>query len=275
MGVPMTHSGDHYVLDRPVVEVAVFEIRYASGLSGVSIEQGFALRDRLQGATMLDAWRVERSQTQEMMLQLGPGGPVGQQRSSDGVKLSQATTGVEVSVFPTLTSVQVKTYARWSASFRPIIEAALRAVEEVLAPASRERLGLRYVNRFVDDETITPRMWADRLQPSLVGFLVDGPYADHVIGAQHQLELSLDDKTRATLRHGLVPGERPGAPYAYLLDIDVFDISTEIYSADEAVIVAEHLNRSAAELFRRSLGPQLEETLGKHNVAAPGDQEDV
>lgn len=274
MSVPMTHSGDHYVLDRPVVEVAVFEIRYQSGLSGVSMEQGFALRDRLRSATRLEVWRVERSQTQEMALQLGPGGPVGEQRS-DGVKLSEATSGLEVSVFPALASVQVKTYARWSESFKPFIEAVLHAVEDVVAPGSRERLGLRYVNRFVDPEAVTPRAWGSRLERSLVGFLVDGPYADHVIGAQHQLELDLDARTRATLRHGLLPGDRPGAPYAYLLDVDAFATSTEIFSADDAIAVAEHLNTSAAELFRRSLGPGLEETLGKHSVPAPGEQEET
>lgn len=272
MRVPMAHSGDHYVLERPVIEVVVFEVKYQSAQDVVTLEQGFAVRDALRSATPFEEWRVEPSQTQEMMLQFGPSGPMGQARSSSGIKLSEAESGLEVSVFPTLASVQAKTYSRWSTSLKPIIVATLQAVRDVIAPVSRERVGLRYVNRFVDPGALTPRAWGSRLAPSLVATLADGPFADQIVGTQHQLELKLDSRTRATVRHGLVPDGVPGGPYAYLLDIDAFDTTTEIYSAEDASEVAEHLNRSAAELFSRSLGPEAE-ALGKRNVPAP-DEED-
>lgn len=270
MGEALTHSGRSYVLERPVLELTVLEVRHQPSRASIALEDGFAIRDQIQGS-LDDAarWRVEPAQSQSVTVDMGPSGILGQHHASEGVRLSDQERGLDINIFPTATSLQVKSYRRWSESFKPLIDAVLHSVENVLAPLSRDRLGLRYVNRFVDEAAQSPRFWGELLEPALVGALQGPTFADQVVGAQHQLELQLDIRTLATLRHGLLRGDRPESPYDYLLDIDVYTASTERFSAAETVDLAEHLNRCAAELFSRSLGAELAGMLGKHDVPPP------
>jgi hypothetical protein len=80
------------------------------------------------------------------------------------------------------------------------------------------------------------------------------------------MELDLGAGVGAMVRHGCVLEPGPRRTYSYLLDIDVYNGTTQRFDAEEALAVTEHLNRHAAELFRRAMRPQYAQFLGLREV---------
>jgi len=260
-----------FLLDRSPMEIAVFEMRFPA-LSGlVSIAAGMEVRDLVAGATGCSFSSVDRAQAHEVMLTLNPDGTTHQQASSaQGVQIVDGGSGAALWVFPGQLAVQVQAYTRWSVTLRPLIDAALVALKQVLAPAAVARVGLRYINRFQNPRARDPGFWARRIEPSLAGPLVGGPFAGQVVGAQHQLELNLGAGLSATIRRGLLPEATPRGTYSYLIDLDVYKVRTEPFEAAAVLAAAEALNRQAAHVFRRTMRTELAQELGLHDVGEGG-----
>lgn len=266
MTAPATGIDGRYLLERPPLQLAVFEVRYPRVAEGVTIAHGIAIRDAIAAAIGVTFPAVEMAAAHEITLTVGPEGPTEQTSRVEGVQLSDLESGFVATVFPEVTTLQTQMYARWSTTLRPVVRASLQAVGLVLEPAARTRVGLRYVNRFTDVEVTTPQIWGERIEPSLAGPLVSGPFSAQVASTQHQLELDLGAGVGAMVRHGCVLEPGPRRTYSYLLDIDVYNGTTQVFDAEEALVVTEHLNRHAAELFRRAMRPTYAELLGLHGV---------
>lgn len=262
-------EGQRYTLDRPPVELAVFDVRYASESGAPTVAMGFDLRKVLEASTGLAGWRVDAAEMHEFVVELGAKGPQAQENSAQGVRLTHVGSNVEIAVFAGVATVQVQRYERWSVSFKPFIEAALAAVEAVLKPVSRNRVGLRYVNTLRDEAASSHRVWATRVEASLIGAVVGGPFASRIVAAQHQLQLVLGDGMEATLRHGLLQLPRAGS--GYLLDWDVYDTASELFEARDVIEAAERLNRAAATLFRESLTGDYVVELGIRDIDEVGE----
>ena len=266
MTAPATGMTGRYQLERPPLQFVVFEVRYPRVADAVTIAHGIAIRDAIAAATGVPFPAVEMAAAHEITVTVGPEGSTEQTSRVDGVQLSDPESGFVATVLPEMTVVQTQRYARWSTTLRPVLQAALHAVGLVLQPAARTRVGLRYVNRFADSEVTTPQTWGERIEPSLAGPLVIGPFSAQVASTQHQMELDLGAGVGAMVRHGCVLEPGPRRTYSYLLDIDVYDGTTQRFDAEEAMAVAEHLNRHAAELFRRAMRPQYAQFLGLREV---------
>lgn len=264
MASTLSLKGQRYTLDRPLVELAVFDVRYASEAEPPSLEMGFTVRKELEASTELTGWRVDAAEMHEFVVELGAKGPQTKENSAQGVRLTHAASNVEIALFAGVATVQVQRYERWSVSFKPLIEAAVAAVEAVLQPVSRSRIGLRYVNTLRDEAASSHQVWAARIEPSLIGAVTAGPFASQVVAAQHQLQLIVGDGVEATLRHGLLQLPRAGS--GYLLDWDVYDTGSELFLAQEVLEAAERLNRVAAALFKASLTPDFIIELGIRDV---------
>jgi uncharacterized protein (TIGR04255 family) len=263
----LSPNGQHYTLDRPLVELAVFDVRYASEIGAPSLETGFALRKELEDAKGITGWSVDDAEMHELVLELGPKGAQAKESSAHGVRLIHAGRNVEIAIFAGAATVQVQRYERWSVSLRPFIEAALAAVQTVIKPVSRNRVGLRYVNTLRDDIATSHQGWAARIERSLIAAIAEGPFATHVVASQHQLQLVLENGMEATLRHGLL--QLPSAGSGYLLDWDVYDNASELFSATDVLDCAEKLNREAATLFRASLTQAYTAELGIRDIQEP------
>lgn len=263
--MPAANASRRFLLTNSPLELAVFEARFPARSVRVTLEDGIRMRDLIVsaiGTETVSFPSVESAQTHEVTLTLGPDGAVQHANSAEGVQISDPDSGFAVSVFPTQLAVQVQSYVRWSVTLRPLIAAALAALSEILRPEAVSRVGLRYVNRFRNPDARSTLYWAERIEPSLAGPLVAGPFSEGVIRTQHQVELALDDGVGVTIRHGAFPEPTPRGTLSYLLDVDVYVARTEPFTTEAVLSMGEALNRRAAEVFRTAMLPKLAEELG-------------
>jgi uncharacterized protein (TIGR04255 family) len=257
-------AADRTLLEKPPLNLAIAEVRYLAGHSAIDGEAGLNLRDLLKERGWLFA-RFDGIQEHRMTLSVEPGAtPTQAMDVVSGWQMITPDGATSLTIMPASLVVQTTAYERWSVSLRPLLDVALWAVEQVLAPSLHSRIGLRYVNRFVDAQAATPSAWKGRIHPALMGATCHEVFAANVRGAHQQLELALEATTGAILRHGPFVDPAVGNAMSYLLDIDAYDTATERFLVPEIVERAEILNRTIASLFQAAVTPEyLVELQGK------------
>ena len=255
-------SGERFILARPTIEVAAAELRLMSNLLAEEEELALSLRDALRGTGR--AFKgMSPAARQEVAVSMSPaGGQAVQGTSVQGWTFHDEPTQMQVTWLPDVLLVQTSAYTHFSATLKPILEAALTWLDENARVQLRTRAGLRYVNRIVDESASTPRAWQGRVNDWLLGPVIAGPWAEHVEQAHQQLDLLTPDSTNVTLRHGPFRDAAARNSFSYLLDFDVFDASTEPFSATGELELLTRLNHTAATIFRGTLTPEFLEQLG-------------
>jgi uncharacterized protein (TIGR04255 family) len=220
----------------------------------MSPEVGLRLKESIEEA----GWPVERLeqiQQHAMQVQLGPDQAPNPIVSTQGIgwQVIPGDGTWLATVVPGQAALQATSYEKWETTFRPLLSALLAATAEVTAPSLCQRVGLRYIDRFVEAAAHRPGDWADRIHPAMLGPLSHDFFAPLVIGAQQQIELALSGTRRAVLRHGpFTDGSLHGA-ISYLLDIDVFDSNSSAFDVNSVLAVADELNLAALTLFQASI----------------------
>jgi uncharacterized protein (TIGR04255 family) len=253
---------DQTLLERPPLELAVAEVRFDPTLTEFSAELGLRLRERLRELGHPFA-QLDRAQQGQVTINLPVGGePVPQiQTVVSGWRVQTAGGHSQVTLLPGMVAIQTSNYERWSVSLRPLIEAALTVTGELLAPALVGRIGVRYINRFVDRSAGSPGAWSGKLHNQLLGPICHPVFGDHLRGAQQQIDLSLGDAQGAIMRHGPIVDPAADGAISYLLDIDVYDVEPSGFDPADLVVRAEYLNRTSASLFQSSLTPEFFQSL--------------
>lgn len=260
-----------FMLSLPQIEVALAEVRFSPLQREITVDEALALRSALRAAGMeLEA--VQPAAARELSLAMTPQGVQSSMvAQANGWQISDTANETVVTILPVAVSLQTTKYERWSVTMRPALEALLRAVGEVLSPQLRTRVGLRYVNRFAGAAAASPSYWSARIDPALLGKLSEPSFAERVAGSQQQLDLADGQGRGRTIRHGCFRDAANRNSFSYLLDIDSFDTTTEPFNAKEVVIVAEDLNRLAAQTFREALTDAYSAELGLVPVEAALD----
>jgi uncharacterized protein (TIGR04255 family) len=245
---------DRTLLVRPPLALAILEVRFLADSNDVPPELGLRVRERLAELGHPYA-RLERAQEGRVEIEMQPGvEPRSQvQHVAHGWQLHAADGSGQLTLMPGAVALQTTRYGRWSVTLRPVLEALLTVTEEVLAPSVVSRIGLRYVDRFVEAEARTPADWTGRIHEALLGAAWHPVFGPHVLGAQQQVELKLGDAQGALLRHGPFVDAQEGGAVSYLVDIDVFDAETVRFDTPDLVYRAEVLNRTAASLFQATV----------------------
>jgi uncharacterized protein (TIGR04255 family) len=150
-------------------------------------------------------------------------------------------------------SMQTTRYVSWSETFRPMLKGVLTAFADVVRPQIRQRAGLRYVDRLVDEDASSPAAWRTRVADALLGPIADPTLGERVISSQQQVEVEIGENRRALLRHGPFADAALRGAISYILDIDVFDTSTTAFDVESALAAADELNRVALSLFQAAL----------------------
>jgi uncharacterized protein (TIGR04255 family) len=205
------------------------------------------MRERLDAAG-LHLTRLEPRQTQRVSLTPGVAPTV--EVGTNGWLLANADGTIQATLLPEAAVFQTATYHRWSVSMRPSLEAVLAAVGDLAAPPVVIRIGLRYVNRFVDPAATTVAAWKGRIDDRFLGPICHPHLGELVKGSQQQVELAFSDSQGAIVRHGPFIDERSGRSVSYLLDIDCYDGTPSNFDVTELANRAEVLNRTAASLFQ-------------------------
>jgi uncharacterized protein (TIGR04255 family) len=269
---------DRTLLVAPPLELAIAEVRFSTATdAGLSADFGLRLRDRLAESGLTFA-RIEPVQQNMITLNVQAGIPAAPkvETGTGGWILTSADGSSQATVLPQSVVFQTSKYERWSVSLRPALESLYAAVGELVAPVVVNRIGLRYVDRFVDPDAKTPSAWRGRLDEHFLGPICDERIGDLVKTAQQQVELVLGDAQGALLRYGpFVDAGQQGA-VSFLLDIDVFDAGPSRFDALPIVDRVEVLNRTAASLFQAVLQPDYLRSLQRDQSGeAVGADEEV
>ncbi len=128
-------------------------------------------------------------------------------------------------------------------------------VAEVLDPAQRLRIGLRYVDQIVlpdgkDD-------WAGLIPDELLGVRAHPTFGSMVTATENRCLLQLAPDARCLFRHGLMQAANPGEGAPYLLDYDVFNDSPASFDVENLRAAAEALHKYAGSLFMTSVTKEL------------------
>ena len=131
------------------------------------------------------------------------------------------------------------------------------------------RLGLRYVDRFVDLEAKSPRWWVGRINEFMLGPVSHSELGPRVKSAQQQIEIVLGTAQGALIRHGPIADPAANGSTSYFLDIDMFDLEPQRFDPTSLVDKLEVLNRSAASLFQLVLEQDYLRTLQAAETTSP------
>jgi uncharacterized protein (TIGR04255 family) len=184
-----------------------------------------------------------------MQINFNAGGASWSGDQAQGWQISSADGQHSMTVFPSSVIWQVGAYKRWSLSMRAPLEVLLGAIAADLSPLLVQRIGLRYVNRFIDPACMAVGDWDGKIGATLLGPLRNPVFGEKVTGAQQQVEITLDSRHGALLRHGPIP-DQASKSVNYLLDLDVFANAASPFIVTEVLGSAETLNRTALSLFQ-------------------------
>lgn len=258
---------DRTLLVIPPLELAIAEVRFSAPSTILPVDAGLQLFEQLNSRGF-ELARAEPTRQQRIQINVQAGSaPTHVADSGEQGWLLPSTNGsYQVTLMPGAVVFQASKYHRWSVTMRPKLEVLLETVQEMLEPAFVTRLGLRYVDRFVDHAADSPLYWKDRMADSFTG-----PENDSVLGpllrnCQQQIELHFGESKGALLRHGPFADPAAGGTTSYVLDIDVFDNAPQRFEAMPLVEEIEVLNRTAASLFQLALKRPYLESLQNAEV---------
>lgn len=242
-------SADKTLLAIAPVEVAICEVRFTSTQSSVPAETAERIRDALAKTLDVDLPSIQPATQSTMQINFNVGGTSWAGDQAKGWQISSADGQHSATVFPASVVWQVGVYERWRVSMRAPLEVLLGAIATDLSPSLIQRIGLRYVNRFVDPDCRTLGDWKGKIAETLLGPLGNPVFGEKVTGAQQQVEIALDGRHGALLRHGPIH-DQASKTVGYLLDLDVFANAASPFKAADVLDEARRLNRTALSLFQ-------------------------
>lgn len=240
---------DTTLLANAPLEVAICEVRFTAEGIDVPVETAERVRNALSESLDVDFTSIQPATQNTMEINLNAGGTSWSGEETKGWQIASANGQHSATVFPGSVIWQVADYKRWSISMRRPLDLLLGAIATDLSPSLVQRIGLRYVDRFVDHSCLKPQDWEGKIDATLLGPICNPVFGSLVTGAQQQVEVALDGRHGAVLRHG--PIRDPASKSVnYLLDLDVFANATWPFRPDEVLDTAERLNRTALSLFQ-------------------------
>jgi uncharacterized protein (TIGR04255 family) len=138
-------------------------------------------------------------------------------------------------------TVETSKYSTWT-ELRTRLEAALKAVGDVVQLRVRERAGLRYINHIKSDNGSFNR----RVLPELLGPAGYEDWRGSLTSFLSQIT-AMDEDGQMILRVG-VPTQEPGAP-VFLLDIDCFNEQPREFNLKETLEYFDQLNDASYRCF--------------------------
>ena len=247
-GLPVTKR---VVLKKRQIDVALFEVRFSASDNIITPGQGFEIQGLISDVDV-PLPRIQPAQKQQIAVSVNATEPVSQvEVQGRGWQFLTSDDSVIVTVMPDSFAVQTTAYERWSVSILPFLQALVKAIAKVLRPELVYRVGLRYVNRLVDESAKSPTAWLGKINDRLLGAVQDPELGRLLTSTQQQLELKLGDSAGAVLRHGAFIDSASRGATSYLIDTDVFSVEACRFDLDLISKRARTLNVTALALFQQ------------------------
>ena len=251
---------DKTKLNSAPLDVVVCQLKYDTNLAVPETHIARWLHDGLGGRRGRYP-QVERVQTQSVSVGLVEGGPPSVSTAPvTGWRFKSEDDKWIVSVLAEHVSIETTAYETWT-DFRERLEEVLRLVAEQLDPAFEQRLGLRYIDRLVEDGIEHPGAWSRVVVSELLGPVLHPGFGAALRVAQQHIIFDLDEAgdVRCTFRHGVsnLPDDEP----SYTLDYDVYREEARPFSVEDTLEAVDAFNEYALQLFQASITPAYLETL--------------
>lgn len=255
---------DRRLLRYAPLEVAIIEVKFTSPAKEIAADVAAHIRDALNTATEVDYTSIQPATTGTVQVNFEIQGSSWAEQNH-GWQISSSDGSRSVTLFPDSLIVQTTEYSHWSVSIRTPLSVLLQELASTIKPSLIHRIGLRYVDRFVDPDCKTVSDWGGKIEASLLGPVGNSIFGTMVQGAQQQIELAVDNRHGAILRHG--PAQDASTKSInYLLDLDVFAHATTPFGVDDVLGTANNLNRTSLSLFQACVSSDYFTTLqGEEN----------
>jgi len=122
--------------------------------------------------------------------------------SPSGWRLVAEQGGGIATVLPASVRLEVTGYRGWPV-FSRLVKGLLDTVAGTLHPQAETRLGLRYINRIEQPAVESPRDWSHLMDSNVLG-VINHPIGEVLTAAQRQLQLRIDENSKATVQHGFL-----------------------------------------------------------------------
>jgi uncharacterized protein (TIGR04255 family) len=241
-GFLMNDAGVKRRYKNPPIEEALVEVRFAP-----SEEWDLTIPGKLHEHRDIKKEYQGKPRTQKLVeaaLQAGPGQPsnLAVREGVGRIQLLNEAGNRLISLGPGVLSVNVlRPYDGWE-RFRPRIERALRAYNEVAASKGVTRLGVRYINKIVLPEKEVDLGIYFKCGPPIAPEL-----PSKMAGFMSRVEFLYDDGVRLLLTQASI--DAPEEQSAFLLDLDLIWESTNARSLDAMMAVIDDLHEREGAAF--------------------------
>lgn len=202
------------------------------------------------------------NEQREMGLTISPEGVTPTQGTARVWQLRSADQQWQVSFADAFLAVDTAAY-RSREEFAARVVDAWRVFVEVVAPPFIERIGVRYINRVVDDVLLSELPALVRTE-ALGGLSAALPSGVKLAHSMHESLYQFDELNGLQARWGLLPAGAsldptlPAVPtVSWVLDLDAFRMGQAPVDAAEVGAQVEHLAERAYRYFRWVTTPQF------------------
>lgn len=257
---------DRRPLRRPRLALVVCQARFNASESIHQSDVANALYKRLGGT---DGRLPRFSQVQAQRLTVTPGSPEGvTSQEQKGWQFASATGDLQLTVFPDSLSVETPDFRKWE-DFGPTFASAIEALHDVVAPATEERVGLRFVNTVDFDDVVTISDWGELVNPLALGLASDAILGEGVTALESRALVVVDGDVRSMIRSTFQPSES-AKKVGLMLDLDTYAERAQPFIATDVIALADRLNDYSVSLFQTLATPALLARLGHDDEEATG-----
>jgi uncharacterized protein (TIGR04255 family) len=248
---------DSETLDHAPLELVVFQAKHE--VKPVVSEPGSALR--IQGLLKHDYPTLEQAATAEFVFEAGPEGmqTSGGEARPVGWRLRSSDNRWTVVLMPDFVALESTGYTTWT-HFNERLSELVAAVQEVVAPALLQRVGLRYIDKIRIQEAARPEEWTDWVDSSLLTLASMSEFRSAVIASQTITQLDLGD-AQIIFRTSCAPDPGSAAGYSMVFDTDCFDSRGRGFNAEEIDTTVNTLHRRSLQIFQGVLTPKMNAVL--------------
>jgi len=197
--------------------------------------------------------KMEQIQSSAFAASMGPNVPASISKVGDqqGWRFASEDGQWLVTLFPNQASLETTTaYTDWRNDYRTRLDELFGAIEATLAPATRQRLGLRYIDQITDPEVKTPQEWESHIAREILGPILHPAIGDGIVTSNQQMDIDAGNGMRCTLRHGFLRDPGRGNALTYILDSDVFRADVTPFSAGALIEEVEEFHTLVLQIFQ-------------------------
>jgi uncharacterized protein (TIGR04255 family) len=210
--------------------------------------------------------KMEQIQSSSFAASMSPNLPASMSKVADqqGWRFRSEDGNWLVTVFPDQASLETTiAYTNWQDDFRLRSEELFRALGSTLSPATRQRLGLRYIDQICDPVVHSPQEWQPYIRQEILGPVLHPTLGDGVSASQQQVEIDAGNDLHCSLRHGFFRDATKGNALTYVLDTDVFRADVATYDADTLIAEVEEFHKLVLQVFQACVTPALLDYLAQ------------